>query len=673
MAFVWLVLKLLGIVAFSPSPLLAARFQHHKTVNGPKFWISNDMFWKDGNPFQIIGGDIHYSRVLPQYWEDRLLRAKSLGLNVIQTYVHWNLHETRPGKWNFDGIADVESFLKLAHKLGFLVMLRPGPYTCGEWDLGGFPAWLLAHNPPLKLRSSDPNFLNLVKRWWDVLFPKIVPLLYSNGGPVIMVQVENEYGSFGDDKNYLRNLVSLARAHFKDDVILYTTDGGQRGNLNNGSIVGSDVYAVVDFSTGDDPWPIFELQKKYNAPGKSPALTAEFYTGWLTHWGERFEKTDAAKVANALEEILSKNGSAVLYMAHGGTSFGFFNGANTGPNPSDYQPDLTSYDYDAPIREDGDVENPKFKALRDVIGRYSQNSLPDIPISRGTKIYGRVNLQRIATLFDALKLLSEPPEGIISECPVTMESLQQVSGFILYQSRLPLHTRIGSILSIPLVHDRAQVFIAPKSGNQHETPIYIGAIERWSNSSLTIPNLAGVPGSQLLILVENMGHVNYGQFMYDPKGLLSPVFLDGSPVSGWSIHPIPLSNITQLHKISVIRDTTERKFGVKLSIAPGFESSPENLEGPTFFNGYLNIIPPHDIKDTYISFRGWSKGVAFINGFNLGRFWPSRGPQCNLYIPAPLLHYGVNELVILELEKPNMKLEVNLVDSHDFTCGNFLL
>eukprot|EP01018_Ginkgo_biloba_P020979 Gb_33158 [translate_table: standard] len=257
--------------------------------------------------------------------------------------------------------------------------------------------------------------------------------------------------------------------------------------------------ATVDFSTGDDPWPIFALQKKYNAPGKSPALSTEFYTGWLTHWGEKAAETDAGKVASELDKILSKNGSAVLYMAHGGTNFGFFSGANTGENDSDYRPDITSYDYDAPISEAGDIDSPKFKALRDVIGRYSPNPLPAVPSTIERKTYGVVRLQKIASLFEALELLSEPPEGHLSENPVTMESLQQAKhdfseyiqpsypffidliqtfGFILYQSTLPPRTGFGSTLSIALVHDRAQVFVARRSGNQHETPTFVGTIQR---------------------------------------------------------------------------------------------------------------------------------------------------------------------------------------------------
>lgn len=276
-------LAFLGFVpVFAPLPSLAFRnppppphHRHrHNNVNGRKFEIEDDMFRKDGEPFQIIGGDLHYFRILPQHWEDRLLRAKALGLNTIQTYVPWNLHEPKPGKLVFSGIADLVSFLKLCQKLDLLVMLRPGPYICAEWDLGGFPAWLLAKKPALKLRSSDRAYLQLVERWWGVLLPKIAPLLYDIGGPIVMVQIENEFGSYGDDKEYLHHLVTLARAHLGKDIILYTTDGGTRETLMKGTNRGDAVFAAVDFSTGDEPWPIFKLQKQFNAPGKSPPLSS---------------------------------------------------------------------------------------------------------------------------------------------------------------------------------------------------------------------------------------------------------------------------------------------------------------------------------------------------------------------------------------------------------------
>ncbi|XP_028123916.1 beta-galactosidase 17 isoform X3 [Camellia sinensis] len=503
---------------FAPLPSLSSSLSsHHNTnkVNVRKFKIAEDMFWKDGKPFQIIGGDLHYFRVLPEYWEDRLLRAKALGLNTIQIYVPWNLHEPRKGQLVFEGIADIVSFLKLCQKLDLLVMLRPGPYICAEWDLGGFPAWLLAIEPALTLRSSDPAFLDLVDKWWGILLPLMAPLLYDNGGPIIMVQIENEYGSYGDDKVYLHHLVTVARGHLGDDTILYTTDGGSRETLEKGTIHGDAVFSAVDFTTGDEPWPIFKLQKEFNALGKSPPLSAEFYTGWLTHWGENIAKTDADFTAAALEKILSKNGSAVLYMAHGGTNFGFYSGANTGANESDYKPDLTSYDYDAPIQETGDVDNAKFKALRSVIDKYSETSLPSVPSNNEKTGYGRIQLQKTAFLFDTLNI--KDAVGVAEfESPISMESAGQMFGFSLYVSEYTANDN-GNILFIPEVHDRAQVFISCPSKDDAKRSTYIGIIERWSNRPLSLPYTDCPSNVRLFILVENMGRVNYGSFIFDRK------------------------------------------------------------------------------------------------------------------------------------------------------------
>ncbi|XP_031263431.1 beta-galactosidase 17 isoform X4 [Pistacia vera] len=564
---VLLFLVLLGglVPVFAPLPSLSPLHHQlrHKSMNERKFEVAEDMFWKDGKPFQIIGGDVHYFRVLPEYWEDRLLRAKALGLNTIQIYVPWNLHEPKPGKLVFEGIADLVSFLELCQKLDLLVMLRAGPYICAEWDLGGFPAWLLAIKPALKLRSSDPAYLRLVERWWGVLLPKIAPLLYDNGGSIIMVQIENEFGSYGDDKAYLHHLVTLARAHLGEEIVLYTTDGGRRENLQKGTISGDAVFSAVDFSTGDEPWPIFKLQKEFNAPGKSPPLSSEFYTGWLTHWGEKIAATSADSTASYLEKILSKNGSAVLYVAHGGTNFGFYNGANTGVDDSDYKPDLTSYDYDAPIKESGDVDNAKFKAIRGVVEKYSATSLPSIPPDNAKAGYGPIQLQKTALLFDLLDTI-DPADVVQSENPISMESVGQMFGFLLYVSEYVGKNR-GSSLRIPKVHDRAQVLISCPSGDNGGKPEYVGTIERWSNQALGLPNARCVSNISLYILVENMGRVNYGQYLFDEK---------------------------------------------------------------------------------------------------------SFGPQCNLYVPAPILHDGENVVVIFELESPNSELVVHSVDKPDFMCGS---
>ncbi|GMY34596.1 beta-galactosidase 17-like [Fagus crenata] len=656
------------VTVFAPSPSLPSHSHHDHShhnkvsVTARKFEIANDMFWKDGQPFQIIGGDLHYFRVLPEYWEDRLLRAKALGLNTIQTYVPWNLHEPEPGKLVFEGIADIVSFLKLCHKLGFLVMLRPGPYICAEWDLGGFPAWLLAIEPALRLRSSDPAFLHLVEKWWEILLPMVVPLLYENGGPIIMVQIENEFGSYRDDKAYLHHLATLARGHLGDDIILYTINGGAREKLKNGTILEDAVFSAVDFPTASDPWPIFELQKEFNAPGKSPPLSAEFYTGWLTHWGEKIAETDADFTAAVLEKILARNGSAVLYMVHGGTNFGFYNGANR-EDESIYMADITSYDYDAPIRESGDVDNAKFKALRRVIKAYSAVGLPSVPSNNEKTGYGHIHLQKKEFLLDILKRISST-DVVESENPMSMESVGQMFGFLLYVSEYAAKDD-GNILYIPKVHDRAQVFISCSSEDNGGRPIFVGTIERWSNITLGLPKTECASNISLYILVENMGRINHGNYMFDRKGILSSVYLDGRSLHPWKMILIPLNNLNEVPKTNPIIQIAYSEF---TEVSAHGRAKENVTKEPAFYAGRFSIDKENHVNDTFISFRGWGRGVAFVNEFNIGRYWPMMGPQCNLYVPAPVLQHGENVVVVFELESPNPELVIDSIDQPDFTC-----
>ncbi|KEH39518.1 beta-like galactosidase [Medicago truncatula] len=547
-------------------------------------------------------------------------------------------------------------------------MVRPGPYICAEWDWGGIPSWLFSRNPTPKPRSSDPAFLKLVERWWGKLLPKLVPLLYDNGGPIIMVQIENEYGSYGDDKAYLHHLITLARGHLGQDAILYTTDGGSRENLEKGTIRGDTVFSAVDFTTGDDPWPIFKLQKEFNAPGKSPPLSSEFYTGWLTHWGEKNAKTDADSTAAALEEILRKNGSAVLYMAHGGSNFGFYNGANTGANEADYKPDLTSYDYDAPIREAGDVDNSKFNAIRRVISRYSSAPLPSIPSYNEKTTYGPIHLQRRSSLFDIFDFTNSS-SSFESENPMSMENVGQFFGFLLYVTDYEAR-RGGRNLSIPKVHDRAQVFISCSSKGRGTRPTYVGTVERWLNKKLSLPEYQCHSKINLYILVENMGRVNYGPFIFDRKGILSSVYLDGNRVQGWKMFPIPLHNLNEVPNYNRIMQASYSAFGeISTSRKRLMNKSENTSKEPAFYSGHFLIDKTSQVKDTFLSFRNWGKGVVFVNDFNLGRYWPLRGPQCNLYVPAPVLKQGDNFVVIFELESPDPNLLVHSVDEPDYTCG----
>ncbi|CAK9179959.1 unnamed protein product [Ilex paraguariensis] len=429
--------------------------------------------------------------------------------------------------------------------------------------------------------------------------------------------------------------------------------------------LGALIMIAVDFTTGDDPWPIFKLQKEFNAPGRSPPLSTEFYTGWLTHWGENIASTDAAFTAASLEKILSRNGSAVLYMAHGGTNFGFYSGANTGVNESDYKPDLTSYDYDAPIRESGDVDNDKFKALRRVIQKYSAAPLPSVPSNNEKAEYGRIQLQKTTFLFDILgnKNLVGKVE---SENPASMESVGQMFGFLLYVSEYTAKGN-GSVLSIPKVHDRAQVFMSCLSEDNGGRPRYVGTIGRWLNKPIHLPYIKCVSNIRLLVLVENMGRVNYGPYMFDRKGILSSVYVDGKPLREWKMLSIPLHNQNEVQKIyPIILDTYS--YSIKVSARKKLKDNVDySPKVPAFYAGHFVV---DKIKDTFMSFNGWGKGIAFVNKYNVGRFWPSFGPQCNLYVPAPILRRGKNDLVILELESPNPKLLVRSVAQPEFTCGS---
>ncbi|NXR79253.1 BGAL galactosidase, partial [Pycnonotus jocosus] len=344
----------------------------------------SNCFVKDGKPFRYISGSIHYSRVPSYYWKDRLLKMKMAGLDAIQTYVPWNYHEPRMGTYDFFGGRDLEYFLQLANDTGLLVILRAGPYICAEWDMGGLPAWLL-EKKSIVLRSSDSDYLEAVERWMGVLLPKMRPYLYQNGGPIIMVQVENEYGSyFACDYNYLRFLLKLFRQHLGDEVVLFTTDGASQFHLKCGALQG--LYATVDFAPGGNVTAAFLAQR--SSEPKGPLVNSEFYTGWLDHWGHRHSVVPAETIAKTLNEILARGANVNLYMFIGGTNFAYWNGANM-----PYMPQPTSYDYDAPLSEAGDLTE-KYFVLRKVIGMYKQ--LPEglIPPTTPKFAYGKVRLQK---------------------------------------------------------------------------------------------------------------------------------------------------------------------------------------------------------------------------------------------------------------------------------------
>lgn len=577
----------------------------------------NDCFLKDGEPFRYISGSIHYSRIPRVYWKDRLLKMYMAGLNTIQTYIPWNYHEESPGQYNFSGERDLQYFLQLAQDIGFLVILRPGPYICAEWEMGGLPAWLL-NNKNIVLRSSDKDYISAVDAWMGKLLPMMKPFLYQNGGPIITVQVENEYGSyFACDYNYLRHLTRLFRSYLGDDIVLFTTDGAGVGYLKCGSIQG--LYATVDFGPGSNVTASFEAQR--HAEPHGPLVNSEFYTGWLDHWGYHHSVVSADAVAKSLNEILLKGANVNLYMFIGGTNFGYWNGAN---EPFDAQP--TSYDYDAPLTEAGDLTK-KYFAIQNVIKMYRK--IPDGPIPPTTPkfAYGTVKLHKLETVSEALEKLSYSGP-VKSTYPLTFIDLNQALGYVLYRTTLPVNCSKPTPLSSPLngVHDRAYVSV---------DGVPMGILER--NKAITV-NVTGNTGSQVDILVENMGRINYGKGINDFKGLVTNLSLGADLLTGWTMYSLRIDEAV-----------SQGILGRSVSDPP----PPGKVSLPTFYGGSF-VIPdgiPDLPRDTYIKLPNWTKGQIWINGFNLGRYWPARGPQVTLFVPSNVLSTAApNNITVLELE-----------------------
>ncbi|XP_024145949.1 beta-galactosidase [Oryzias melastigma] len=579
-----------------------------------------DCFRKDGERFRFISGSIHYSRIPRVYWKDRLLKMYMAGLNTIQTYIPWNYHEESPGMYNFSGDRDVEYFLKLAQDIGLLVILRPGPYICAEWEMGGLPAWLLSKKD-IVLRSSDPDYVAAVDNWMGKLLPMMQPYLYQNGGPIITVQVENEYGSyFACDYNYMRHLTKLFRSHLGEDVVLFTTDGAGLNYLKCGAIQG--LYATVDFGPGSNITAAFGAQR--HAEPHGPLVNSEFYTGWLDHWGSQHSVVSPDLVAKSLNQQLAMGANVNMYMFIGGTNVGYWNGAN-----SPYSAQPTSYDYDAPLTEAGDLTE-KYFAIREVIKMYRKIPEGPVPPSTPKYAYGAVTMKKLQTVVDALEILSFSGP-VKSTHPQTFIDLNQAYGYVLYRTTLPVDCSEPTPLSSPLngVHDRAYVSV---------DGVAVGILER--NKVISI-NVTGKAGSQLDLLVENMGRINYGKGINDFKGLVSNLTLGKDTLTGWTMYSLSIDDAVSQGRLG------------ETSSARADPPQPGSLSTPAFYGGSF-IIPdgiPDLPQDTYIKLPNWRKGQIWINGVNLGRYWPARGPQMTLFVPVNLLTTAApNNVTVLELE-----------------------
>lgn len=571
-----------------------------------------DDIYLNGEKFKIISGSIHYFRVVPEYWKDRLEKLKAMGCNTVETYVAWNIHEPKEGEFHFEEENDLCGFIELAQELGLYVILRPSPYICAEWEFGGFPAWLLT-KPGIRLRCNNKVYLDCVERYYDKLIPMIVPYQFTKGGPVLMFQIENEYGSYGNDKEYL-NALKTMMVERGIEIPFVTSDGTEDQMLADGGV--EDVWQTANFgSQGAE-----RFDKLESVIGNQPLMCMEFWDGWFDHWGQgEHSVVGLEDHRKSLEDMLSR-GHVNFYMFHGGTNFGFMNGSNYDER---LLPDVTSYDYDAPLSEDGQITE-KYLEFQKVISKFRK--IPKVefttPISR--KAYGTLQVQEKTGLFDTLDTLST---AVREAMPLSMEELGQNYGYVLYRSTISRGKEIRSC-EIRGGADRAILFADGKQ---------VDIRNDYEMNKTTGFELADEQGT-LDILMENMGRVNYGpEIELQKKGITHGVLVNGSFHMGWDMYSLPLEDIS------------------KVDFSRGYG------EGMPAF--YRFAFKAEETADTFLDVTGFGKGCVFVNGKNIGRFWEA-GPQKRLYIPGPLLKEGENEIILFETDGKAVDT-ISLMDTPD--------
>ena len=584
--------------------LPASRLRAEETVS-PSFEIGDSTFMLNGSPFVIKAAELHYPRIPRPYWDHRIKMCKALGMNTVCLYVFWNLHEPEPDQWDFSGQSDRREFVKLCQANDMKVILRPGPYVCAEWEMGGLPWWLL-RKKDISLRERDPYFMERVKLFERQVADRVADLTISNGGPIIMVQVENEYGSYGTDKPYVAEIRDTLRDLY-GDVVLFQCDWSSNF-LKNGL---DDLVWTMNFGTGADIDKQFERLRQ-ERPG-SPLMCSEFWSGWFDKWGARHETRSADKMIAGIDEMLSKGISFSLYMTHGGTNWGHWAGANS----PGYAPDVTSYDYDAPVNEYGRPTS-KYHQLRSALARYCDNgALPPVPDSIPTVRIAPFELTEVAPLFTRL------PSPVTSDTILTMEDLGQGFGSLVY--RTVIGPSADSLrLTVTEPHDFAQIFLDGR---------FIGTLDRRKGeNSLILPSLGD--STQLDLLVEATGRINFGRAIKDYKGITEKVTLGERELRGWQIYPLPDSE----------------SYYSSLTYYPAGAFSPDdNGRMPRgVYRGTFEVETP---GDTFLDFSSWGKGLVYVNGHGLGRIWEI-GPQQTLYTPGCWLKEGTNEIMVMDVIGP---------------------
>lgn len=600
------------------------------------FTTGDKTFLLNGKPFVVKAAEVHYPRIPRPYWEHRIQMCKALGMNTVCIYVFWNIHEQKEGQFDFTGNNDVAEFCRIAQKNGMYVIVRPGPYVCAEWEMGGLPWWLLKKKD-IKLRERDPYFMERVKIFEQKVGEQLAPLTIQKGGPIIMVQVENEYGSYGEDKPYVSEIRDCLRGIYGKELALFQCDWSSNFEKNGLD----DLTWTMNFGTGANINDQFRRlgQLRPNAP----KMCSEFWSGWFDKWGARHETRPAKDMVEGMDEMLSKGISFSLYMTHGGTSFGHWAGANS----PGFAPDVTSYDYDAPINEYGQA-TPKFWELRKMMEKYNDGkkmpTVPKAPMSIIT--VPKFELTEFAPFIAAMP---KPVNGT----PKTFEEMDMGWGTMMYSTRLPEITS-QSVLTGEF-HDFAQVFIDKK---------YIGKIDRVKNEkSLTIP--AVKEGAELIIIVEGMGRINFGRAIKDFKGIVGDVTLTTEKndiemvltPKNWMNVAIPDDYKTATKALDMVKGVNDQVAAGKakgsvpaLAFTQGYEGSKKlgDIMKPGYHRGYFNL---KKVGDTFLNFETWGKGQVYVNGHAMGRIW-SIGPQQTLYVPGCWLKKGKNEIIVLDVVGP---------------------
>ena len=570
------------------------------------FEAGKGTFLLNGDPFVVKAAEIHYPRITREYWDHRIKMCKALGMNTVCIYIFWNIHEQREGEFDFTGNNDIAAFCKLAQKNGMYVIVRPGPYVCAEWEMGGLPWWLLKKKD-IRLREQDPYFMERVKIFEEKVGEQLAGLTIQKGGPIIMVQVENEYGSYGEDKPYVSAIRDCLRGIYGKDLALFQCDWSSNFTRNGLD----DLVWTMNFGTGSHIDNQFRHLKQLRPD--SPLMCSEFWSGWFDKWGARHETRPAKDMVAGLDEMLSKGISFSLYMTHGGTSFGHWAGANS----PGFQPDVTSYDYDAPINEYGHA-TPKYHELRNMMQKYTDKKLPSVP-----KPVAPIITVPEFKLTEFAPLANGAEKTVNSKDTKTFEDLDMGWGTAVYTVDLP-ETKNGGTL-VADVHDFAQYFINGK---------YVGKTDRVKNErALTIP--ATKKGDKLQIVVEGMGRINFGRAIKDFKGIVGDMKLtaeeNGHEVT-WNLKNWSMTTIPDDYQTAV----------------KAFEKKSDNMGTRGYYRGYFNL---KKVGDTFLNFETWGKGQVYVNGHAMGRIWYI-GPQQTLFIPGCWLKKGKNEIIVLDVVGP---------------------